>query len=65
MGRVVLRIVARAWVISPEDVVVGASIGVARSVEVFGVGIRGSNVEMRVSIVWRGRSGCHDSIYHK
>lgn len=30
---------------------------------VFGVGINGSRVEIRMRAVWRGRSGCHDSIY--
>lgn len=63
IGRVVRRIVAKAWAISSEEVGVGVSIGMAEwSVLVFGVGIRGSRVEMRTNVVWRGRSGCHDSI---
>lgn len=63
-GRVVRRIVAKAWAISSVEVGVGVSIDVAEgSMLVFEVGISGSRVEMRTRVVWRGRSGCHDSIY--
>jgi hypothetical protein len=66
IGRVVLRMMVRAWVISSEEVVKGPSRGLAEGSRSEGavVGIRGSNVEMRVSVVCSGKSGCQLSICH-